>query len=99
MKTDYEELWDWRVENENKPIWTRSPKEVADADYNDFFKQTFGEFLDPLAHVHFNVEGTIEFASILYVPGMAPFEQQVSLSSRAPRSRRLFPKLLEKRFY
>lgn len=38
--------------------------------------QTFGEFLDPLAHVHFNVEGTIEFTSVLFIPGMAPFEQQ-----------------------
>ncbi len=26
MKTDYKEVWDWRVENENKPIWTRNPK-------------------------------------------------------------------------
>lgn len=41
-----------------------------------FFLQTFGEFLDPLAHVHFNVEGTIEFTSMLFIPGMAPFEQQ-----------------------
>lgn len=31
---------------------------------------------DPLAHVHFNVEGTIEFSALLYIPGMAPFEQQ-----------------------
>ncbi|MEW5299518.1 MAG: hypothetical protein WDW36_002529 [Sanguina aurantia] len=75
-KTDYVEKWEWRVENENKPIWTRSPKEVAEEDYNGFFKSTFSEFLDPLAHVHFNVEGTIEFSAILYVPGMAPFEQQ-----------------------
>ncbi|KAF8068330.1 HSP90-5 [Scenedesmus sp. PABB004] len=76
MKTEYEDVWDWRVENENKPLWTRAPRDVAEADYNDFFKQTFGEFLDPLAHVHFNVEGTIEFTSMLFIPGMAPFEQQ-----------------------
>ncbi|KAG2494319.1 hypothetical protein HYH03_007672 [Edaphochlamys debaryana] len=76
MKTEYDEVWDWRLENENKPIWTRSPKDVSDVAYNDFFKTTFGEFLDPLAHVHFNVEGTIEFSAILYLPGMAPFEQQ-----------------------
>eukprot|EP00877_Chromochloris_zofingiensis_P012141 jgi/Chrzof1/7180/Cz02g13300.t1 len=75
MKTEYEDVWDWRVENDNKPIWTRTPKDVSETDYNEFFKQTFGEFMDPLAHVHFNVEGTIEFSSILYVPGMAPFEQ------------------------
>lgn len=39
MKTDYEDVWDWRVENDNKPLWTRSPKDVAEADYNEFFKQ------------------------------------------------------------
>lgn len=38
MKTEYDEVWDWRVENENKPIWTRNPKEVSDTAYNDFFK-------------------------------------------------------------
>lgn len=75
-KTDYVDVWDWRVENNDKPLWTRSPKEVAEADYNEFFKMTFGEFLDPLAHVHFNVEGTIEFSSVLFIPGMAPFDQQ-----------------------
>lgn len=54
------------------------PQDVSEENYNEFFKTTFSEFLDPLAHVHFNVEGTIEFASILYIPGMAPFDQQVS---------------------
>jgi heat shock protein beta len=39
MKTDYEDVFDWRVENDNKPLWTRSPKDVSEADYNDFFKQ------------------------------------------------------------
>lgn len=49
---------------------------MPEADYAEFFKSTFGEFVDPLGHVHFNVEGTIEFAALLYVPGMAPFDQQ-----------------------
>nr|QBY35568.1 heat shock protein 90C [Dunaliella salina] len=75
-KTVYDDVWDWRMENDNKPIWTRNPKDVSDEAYNEFFKQTFSEFLDPLAHLHFNVEGTIEFSSILYIPGMAPFDQQ-----------------------
>lgn len=38
MKTDYEDVFDWRVENDNKPLWTRSPKDVSETDYNEFFK-------------------------------------------------------------
>lgn len=48
-------------------------------EYDAFFKATFKEFLEPLTTSHFNVEGTIEFTAMLFVPGMAPFEQQVQL--------------------
>ena len=50
--------------------------QVTDEEYTDFFKQTFKEFLAPLGTSHFNVEGTIEFSAMLFVPGMAPFERQ-----------------------
>jgi heat shock protein beta len=32
--------------------------------------------MDPLAHTHFSIEGDIEFKAIMYMPGMAPFDQQ-----------------------
>jgi len=81
-KTEYEDVWDWEVQNDNKPIWTRNPKEVTKEQYDSFYKTTFSEFLEPLAHSHFNVEGTIEFSSILFVPGMAPFEQDMMKRSK-----------------
>lgn len=28
-KSEAREEWDWRVQNDNKPLWTRSPKEVS----------------------------------------------------------------------
>jgi len=34
----------------------RSPKEVEKDEYNEFYKKTFNEFLDPLAHTHFTTE-------------------------------------------
>lgn len=64
-KTVYDDVWDWRMENDNKPIWTRNPKDVSDEAYNEFFKQTFSEFLDPLAHLHFNVEVRVRCAAHL----------------------------------
>lgn len=83
MKTEYENVPDWIVQNENKPIWLRSPKEVTKEEYDGFFKTTFREFLDPLTHSHFNVEGTIEFKGILYIPGMAPFDNQQNFSGKS----------------
>ena len=71
---------EWTTANNDKPIWVRSPKDVEQESYNEFFKSTFKEFLDPLAHSHFAVEGDIEFRSILFIPGMAPFEQQDMMS-------------------
>jgi heat shock protein beta len=76
MKTEYETKWGWKVQNDNKPIWVRNPKDVEKDSYNEFYKTTFKEFMDPLAHLHFSIEGDIEFKAILFMPGMAPFDQQ-----------------------
>ncbi|XP_047310073.1 heat shock protein 90-5, chloroplastic [Impatiens glandulifera] len=71
-----EKYWDWELANETKPIWMRSPKEVKKEDYNEFYKKAFNEFLDPLAHAHFTTEGEVEFRSVLYIPGMAPLNNE-----------------------
>ncbi|XP_060215007.1 heat shock protein 90-5, chloroplastic [Lycium barbarum] len=75
-KTKTEKYWDWELTNETKPIWMRSPKEVEKEQYQEFYKKTFNEFLDPLAHTHFTTEGEVEFRSVLYIPGMAPLNNE-----------------------
>ncbi|OVA15421.1 Heat shock protein Hsp90 family [Macleaya cordata] len=75
-KSVTEKYWDWDLANETKPIWMRSPKEVEKDEYNEFYKKTFNEFLDPLAYTHFTTEGEVEFRSVLYIPGMAPLNNE-----------------------
>ncbi|KDP31417.1 hypothetical protein JCGZ_11793 [Jatropha curcas] len=75
-KTKTEKYWDWELANETKPIWMRSPKEVEKDEYNEFYKKTFNEFLDPLAYTHFTTEGEVEFRSVLYIPGMGPLNNE-----------------------
>ncbi|XP_057507238.1 heat shock protein 90-6, mitochondrial-like isoform X1 [Actinidia eriantha] len=67
-----EKYWDWELTNETQPIWLRNPKEVTTEEYNEFYKKTFNEYLEPLASSHFTTEGEVEFRSILYVPSVAP---------------------------
>ncbi|KAI3898533.1 hypothetical protein MKW92_031122, partial [Papaver armeniacum] len=71
-KTVVERYWDWELTNETKPLWLRNPKEVTTEEYNDFYKQTFNEYLEPLASSHFTTEGEVEFRSVLYVPAISP---------------------------
>ncbi|GKC95467.1 heat shock protein 90-5, chloroplastic, partial [Tanacetum coccineum] len=75
-KTKTEKYWDWELANETKPIWMRNPKEIEKDQYNEFYKKTFNEFLDPLAHTHFTTEGEVEFRSVIYIPGMAPMNNE-----------------------
>ncbi|KAM6572125.1 heat shock protein 90-6, mitochondrial [Cannabis sativa] len=71
-KTVVEKYWDWDLTNETQPLWLRSPKDVTTEDYNEFYKKTFNEYLDPLASSHFTTEGEVEFRSILFVPAISP---------------------------
>ncbi|KAL9159259.1 hypothetical protein ABFS82_08G121900 [Erythranthe guttata] len=70
-KTVVERYWDWELANDTQPIWLRNSKEVTTEDYNEFYKKTFNEYLEPLASSHFSTEGEVEFKSILYVPSIA----------------------------
>ncbi|KAE8730024.1 DNA-directed RNA polymerase 1B [Hibiscus syriacus] len=74
--TKTEKYWDWELANETKPIWMRNPKEVEKEEYNEFYKKTFNEFLDPLGYTHFTTEGEVEFRSVLYIPGMGPLNNE-----------------------
>eukprot|EP00210_Caulerpa_lentillifera_P009112 g8690.t1 len=85
MKTEYEDKWDWAVQNENKPLWLQDSKDVEKEQYENFYKTTFGEFLEPAAYSHFNVEGTIEFSAMLFIPGMAPIDRDMTEQSTGIR--------------
>ncbi|KAJ9176799.1 hypothetical protein P3X46_012076 [Hevea brasiliensis] len=71
-KTVVERYWDWELTNETQPLWLRNPKEVSTEEYNEFYKKTFNEYLEPLASSHFTTEGEVEFRSVLYVPAVSP---------------------------
>lgn len=86
-KTKTEKYWDWELANETKPIWMRNPKEVEKEQYQEFYKKTFSEFLDPLAHTHFTTEGEVEFRSVLYIPGMAPLNNEEVINPKTKNIR------------
>lgn len=60
--------------NKATALWTRNKKDISDEEYNEFYKHVGHDFEDPMAHVHSKVEGKLEYTSLLYIPGRAPFD-------------------------
>ena len=60
--------------NQAKALWTRPRTEITDDEYASFYKHIAHDFEAPLSWAHNRVEGKLEYTSLLYVPGRAPFD-------------------------
>ncbi|CAG8635227.1 21457_t:CDS:2 [Cetraspora pellucida] len=71
-KTKTIEVPGWELMNTQKPIWTRDPKNVTDAEYENFYTSFSKDSNPPLAWTHFKAEGEVDFKAIVYIPSKAP---------------------------
>ncbi len=79
--------------NTQKPIWLRSPREVEEPEYAEFYKAAFkASYDEPMAHTHFNLEGQVECKSVLYIPGMLPFELSKNMFDEETNNLKLYVK-------
>ncbi|KEG04508.1 hypothetical protein YYE_00083 [Plasmodium vinckei vinckei] len=92
MKTITKRYHEWEKINVQLPIWKQDEKQLTENDYYSFYKNTFKAYDDPLAYVHFNVEGQISFNSILYIPGSLPWELSKNMFDEESRGIRLYVK-------
>ena len=65
---------EWETVNRASALWTRPRTEIKDEEYQEFYKHVGHDFENPLIWSHNKVEGKLEYTSLLYVPGRAPFD-------------------------
>ncbi len=65
------------VINNPAPIWTKSPTDLKDEDYLNFYKELYPFAEDPLFWIHLNVDYPFNLTGILYFPKVKnDFEMQ-----------------------
>ncbi|HCR45546.1 MAG TPA: molecular chaperone HtpG, partial [Marinobacter hydrocarbonoclasticus] len=78
---------EWETVNRASALWTRPRSDVSDEEYQEFYKHVSHDFENPLSWSHNKVEGKLEYTSLLYVPGRAPFDLY---QREAPRGLKLY---------
>jgi len=55
--------------NNSNPAWTKTPKDLSDDDYNNFYRELYpAQFETPLFNIHLNVDYPFHLTGILYFP-------------------------------
>ena len=57
--------------NSQTALWRRSPREVEDEQYNDFYRQLTLDFEPPLTHIHYVADAPLQLYALLYIPAKA----------------------------
>lgn len=70
---EYETVIETRTLNSRIPIWKKNKSEVTEEEYNNFYKEKFYDYEDPIKVIHSSVEGNATYKSLLYIPKHPPF--------------------------
>lgn len=71
---EYETYTENEVLNSMVPLWRKNRSEIKEEEYNQFYKDKFHDFADPLLVIHSSTEGTATYNALLFIPSQAPFD-------------------------
>ncbi|CAK8584752.1 molecular chaperone HtpG [Priestia megaterium] len=71
---ELDEYTEEQVINSMVPIWKKNKNELTSEDYEQFYSEKRYGFDKPLTHLHINVDGTIRYNAILFIPENSPFD-------------------------
>ena len=55
------------------PVWKKTKAELAEHEYEDFYKNKFNDYEDPARCIHQNVEGVTTYTALMFIPARTPF--------------------------
>ncbi len=68
IENEYEEKVVEKQLNSMVPLWKKNKKDVKDEELNEFYKNNFHDYQDPLFSLFLNVEGMISYQGLIFIP-------------------------------
>ena len=73
-KQEYEEHRELEILNSMVPIWKRKKGDTSDEEYNEFYKNNFYDYTDPMKVITAGGEGAVNYNAVLFIPSHAPYD-------------------------
>lgn len=74
IEGQFDEKTETKTLNSMIPLWKKNKKDVTDEDLNKFYKDNFMDYEDPLLALNLNVEGMVNFNSLVFIPSHVPYD-------------------------
>ncbi|MBQ4570900.1 MAG: molecular chaperone HtpG [Bacilli bacterium] len=71
---EYVETISTETLNSMIPVWKKNKNDVTREEINEFYKNKFYDYLDPLDYYQYSVEGNITYTALLFIPKKAPYD-------------------------
>ena len=73
-KDEYEDIKSIETINSMIPIWKKGKKDLKEDEYNNYYKDTYYDYENPLKVISTSVEGAVSYKGLLFVPSHAPYD-------------------------
>ena len=73
-ENEYEHYFEVETLNSMVPLWKKNKNEVTAEEYNNFYKEKFYDWQDPLKVIYTAAEGTATYNALLFIPAKAPMD-------------------------
>ncbi len=71
---EYETVREWETLNSMVPLWQRQKSKVKKEEYDQFYREKFSDWEEPLCVIHTAAEGQLEYKAMLFIPAHAPYD-------------------------
>lgn len=71
---EYRDVTELRTLNSMIPIWKKAKNEIKPEDYNNFYKDKFYDYEDPVRVIHTKTEGQATYSALMFIPKHPPFD-------------------------